>query len=459
MPSSRKTTVPVASPWPFSISTTNTTRKKVTPLASKTPRVSRHNGRSGAHGVYNPKHNDRQFDTAHADNIHDDLTAHNLYWDYQNGLRTHAENASGQYPTFAQVEHDFYAQRYAGYLAEQSARNEKAGHAKRNRSVDDLLNDARICPEETIYQIGKEGDCPPPDLLLAIVQEFMDTIRDRYGSNVHILDWALHLDETSPHIHARQVFDVENRYGEIEPKQEKALEALGIPLPFPDKKPGRLNNRKITYDSICRDLLLDICQEHGLAVETQAIYGGKAYREKNDYIIESQREKIAELERTNAELTSANEAQTRLLAEKDAELQDTLDQLSNTDILLQNVSEIALREAMTTVTEEAVQTTQEETNKIIEERKALLMSPRNTMRERDRNLVYDWLSEAGNAILEKTGDILKTVLRKFRLSYMPELLTERIIEKSRPSVDDLIQKYAQKNIERKKAAHRSGMER
>ena len=54
-------------------------------------------------------------------------------------------------------------------------------------------------------------------------------MQENFGSNVKILDWALHLDETSPHIHARQIFFYRNRYGEIEPKEEKALEALGIP--------------------------------------------------------------------------------------------------------------------------------------------------------------------------------------------------------------------------------------
>ena len=37
----------------------------------------------------------------------------------------------------------------------------------------------------------------------------------------------MHLDEATPHIHERHVFDCENRYGEIAPQQEKALEALG----------------------------------------------------------------------------------------------------------------------------------------------------------------------------------------------------------------------------------------
>ena len=164
-------------------------------------------------------------------------TSLNLYWDCINGLRTHEENSTGQYPTFTQHEHDEYERRYGHYVAEQNRRNIKAGHAKRNRTVDDLLADARICPEETIYQMGEEGDCPPPEVLTAIVTEFFATMEERFGEHVHVLDWALHLDETSPHIHARQVFDIVNRYGECEPKQEKALEALGIPLPEPDKKP------------------------------------------------------------------------------------------------------------------------------------------------------------------------------------------------------------------------------
>ena len=50
-----------------------------------------------------------------------------------------------------------------------------------------------------------------------------------------VLDWALHLDESTPHIHERHVFDCENKYGEIAPQQEKALEALG----FRPARPGQ----------------------------------------------------------------------------------------------------------------------------------------------------------------------------------------------------------------------------
>ena len=416
-------------------------------MANQKPRVSRHNGRAGKHGVYNPKHNDRQFDVAHAENINQDRTRLNLYWDWQNGLRNHEENQSGQYPTFNQVERDFYEQRYGDYLAGQAARNVRAGHAGRNRTVDDLLSDARICPEETIYQIGKEGDCPPPEVLLEIIQEFMATIQERFGSHVHVLDWSLHLDETSPHIHARQVFDIENRYGEIEPKQEKALEALGIPLPFPEKKPGRQNNRKITFDSICRELLLNICEEHGLEVERDAIYGGRENREKNDYIIQAQRERIAELEQRNAELTADNEAQSRIIAQKSAELDEKMEKLADADTVLEAVADTAYREAVKVVAAEAIRETQEQDLMVLEKGRQQVMSPETKMKQKDRELVADWFVRAANTLKKRAKSILEKVIEALRLPATRDAAKAKIKEQAKPSIIELLQNYKQKSQE------------
>ena len=85
------------------------------------------------------------------------------------------------------------------------------------------------------------------------------------------------------------MFDCENQYGEIAPQQEKALEALGFELPEPDKPVGRKNNRKITFDSACRVLLFDVAKKHGLQLEEEPEYGGRAYLEKQDYILFKQK--------------------------------------------------------------------------------------------------------------------------------------------------------------------------
>lgn len=423
--------------------------------------MSRHNGRAGKHGVYNPKHNDRSFDVANAESIAASRTAMNLYWDCENGLRTHEENLSGLYPTFTQHERNEYEKRYGGFIAGQNARNIKAGHAKRNRTVDDLLNDVRICPEETIYQIGKEGDCPPPEVLLEIVQEFMDTIEERFGKHVHVLDWALHLDETSPHIHARQVFDVENRYGEIEPKQEKALEQLDIPLPFPDKKPSKVNNRKVTFDSMCRELLLGICREHGLEVETEAIYGGRASREKNDYIMEAQQEKIAELERRNAELTADNAEKARLIAAKSVELDAKLEKLSDADTALDAVSDVAYRQAVSVVTAMVVKETQRADREEITALMKQVDSPETHMWKKDRSLVINWLDQARHAIRDTAKQVFERVVAVFKKPEVRTAAKEQIKEKARPAVHDLLHNYANKTTVQKapRAHKRDGEER
>ena len=118
-------------------------------------------------------------------------------------------------------------------------------------------------------------------------------MEEKFGTHVHILDWALHLDEGTPHIHERHVFDCKNNYGELCPQQEKALEELGVPLPNPDKKKGRNNNRKQTFDAECRKMLFRICEKYNLHLQTEPSYGGRGYLEKQDFIIENQKEKIS----------------------------------------------------------------------------------------------------------------------------------------------------------------------
>ena len=158
----------------------------------------------------------------------------------------------------------FYRQRYRDFVTGQNERNVKNRHPERNKETGDLLKSKKTCPEETVYQIGTLDNHVPPELLIEIVTEFMEIVNERFGSHVHILNWALHLDESTPHIHERHVFDCENQYGEIAPQQEKALEALGFELPEPEKPVGRKNNRKMTFDSACRVLLFG-CGEKDMA--------------------------------------------------------------------------------------------------------------------------------------------------------------------------------------------------
>ena len=257
-------------------------------------KATRHNGRAGKHGVYDPKHNDRRFDVENSEHINPEMTKYNVYWDcYQGYSLPNEEDRRAQF-TFTEVEKAFYVKNYSDHVDGQNERNRKSRHTDRNKTIDGMLGNSKTCPEETLLQLGNIDGAVTPDVLAQISAEYFEEFNKRYGSHVHILDWALHLDETTPHIHERHVFDAVNQYGELCPQQEKALEELGFELPNPDKKKGKFNNRKMSFDEECRKLFISICQKHGLEIDVEPVYGGVSYLEKQDYILMNQQRRIAE---------------------------------------------------------------------------------------------------------------------------------------------------------------------
>jgi len=302
-------------------------------------KLTRHNGRSGKNGAYNPKHNDRRFDIANSEHIDEDRAKQNVYWDCYQGFHfpKDQEQEDRIVYSFEQVERAFYSERYDDFCEGQHERNRKTGHSNRDRTTEDLRLDKKTCPEESLIQIGTMEKSVPPAVLAKIAAEFFEEFDRRFGEHIHILDWSLHLDEATPHIHERHVFDCENRYGEIAPQQEKALEALGFDLPNPDQKPGKLNNREMTFDAACRTMLFDICKRHGLHLDQEPEYGGRAYLEKQDYILMKQKEKLAD--------------QDQQIEAKEAELEEITIRISDTEAFVEEVADVAYEKAVEAVTD------------------------------------------------------------------------------------------------------------
>ena len=116
-------------------------------------KLTRHNGRAGTHGTYNPKHNDRSFNLANSEHIDQERAKGNIYWDCYHGIRS-ASDKDKQTAAFSDVEKMFYEIHYAHFVENQNARNAKIRHTERNRTIEDLLAGKKTCPEETIYQFG-----------------------------------------------------------------------------------------------------------------------------------------------------------------------------------------------------------------------------------------------------------------------------------------------------------------
>ena len=179
-------------------------------------KMTRHNGRAGKNGVYNPKHNDRQFNVGNSEHIDADRARQNVYWDCFQGFRTGRDEAQD---SFADVERNFYRVFYSGSVEAQNQRNIRNRHPERNKTTDDLLQDKRTCPEESILQIGKIGESVDGETLVKIACAFFAEMEERYGEHIHFLDWSLHVDEGTPHILERHVFDCPDDYGFLKPQQ------------------------------------------------------------------------------------------------------------------------------------------------------------------------------------------------------------------------------------------------
>ena len=144
-------------------------------------KMTRHNGRAGKNGVYNPKHNDRQFNVGNSEHIDADRARQNVYWDCFQGFRTGRDEAQD---SFADVERNFYRVFYSGSVEAQNQRNIRNRHPERNKTTDDLLQDKRTCPEESILQIGKIGESVDGETLVKIACAFFAEMEERYGEHI-----------------------------------------------------------------------------------------------------------------------------------------------------------------------------------------------------------------------------------------------------------------------------------
>ena len=396
-------------------------------------KLTRHNGRAGTHGTYNPKHNDRSFNLANSEHIDPERAKGNIYWDCFHGFRSalDPQDPDDLAATFSEVERQFYESSYSEFIEKQNERNAKIRHTERNRSIPDLLSSRKTCPEETIYQMGTLDEHASAEDLMNIVTEFIEEFKVKYGEHVHVLDWALHLDESTPHIHERHVFDCENKYGEVAPQQEKALEALGFELPDPDKPLSRRNNRKITFDAACRKMLFEIAKRHGLELEEEAEYGNRKYLEKQDFILAKQKAQLAAQQSKLDELTL---------------------KVSDMETLLENVSAAAYDKAVEVVTNVVRAETRKEDMRMIEDTKKWVLSPER----KAPKVTREYTAKHLDTVLDKFLKTMQTTAARLQEKIMkPEVRQkgkEQVKEKARDSVLQLLNRLQAEQTQRKPSA-------
>ena len=259
-------------------------------------RVSQHSGRQGS-----AKHNDRSFMVGrsnewrleHAPHIDTTRTMENVVWTWDG--QTDIETS----------ERTWYEQEYQQAQERTNDRYRREGHADRCKTTDQLYEGRLTRPEEMILQVGTQADNIDPAEFAQAVDRYLDKLDEwdtAHGGHMHILSIALHVDESSPHLHIRRVWDYRDGDGLTRLGQARALEAAGVPLPDPTKPTGRYNNRKMSFDSMARGWWQECCREQGWDIETES-RPGMRHKDKRDYI----RDQIAaELDTARQEATAAD---------------------------------------------------------------------------------------------------------------------------------------------------------
>lgn len=256
-------------------------------------RTTSHSGRFNRQTgeVFSANHNDRNFDLDNAEHINADLTQFNKYYTCYPGDMS-----------FQEIERKYYTENFKEALEAKNERYKASGHAEDVKSIDDLLKSRRTCPEEVIYQVGTQKQTIKPELLDEICRKQL-TWEQKQFPQAKILDAALHVDEATPHMHVRKVWEAQGKDGKIV-SQTKALEQMGVERPDKTKAKSRYNNAKMTYTRACREHFQELCKEYDLEIETEPQEASKSGLALKEYQRRQEEEKLKEAEK---QLESVNE--------------------------------------------------------------------------------------------------------------------------------------------------------
>ena len=216
---------------------------------------------------------------------------------------------------------------------------------------------------------------------------------------------------------------------------------MGFELPDPEKKSGKYNNRKMSFDAECRKLFLESCKKFGLEVEEEPIYGGKKYLEKQEYIIEKLNADIKDLYDT---IDTWQEIGEQLQAENERLTQENKNlelKIEDVEGLLKEVSEVAYDKACDTLVDEITDKVREEDLAEIEDHKKWLMSPERKAPKNLRDYAFQQMESLQKKLGKFRDRIISRVRKAFKLPEMKDKFIEEIMEETRPSTLALLDKY------------------
>lgn len=207
------------------------------------------------------KHNDRNFNLNKAKHIDKTRQNENFY------INRYLDDTI----TFEECERRYYQENYLQWLEAQNEKYRKRRQYVYVRSIDDLRKAEKTQPKEIILQIGNKDNHTDKETLFKCIHQFNEEFNKRYGTNAHILNIAIHNDETTSHAHIRFICDYTDKDGIKKIGTDKALRQLGIKPPKENAKTDRYNNALQTFTEQIRFIWNAIIKGNGIKLDETVI--------------------------------------------------------------------------------------------------------------------------------------------------------------------------------------------
>lgn len=249
----------------------------------------RYNKKTGQ--AYSNRHNDRNYPNERKN----EFGIENITWHRLNGFDEYHQKKFGREPTFEDVEKYYYEKHFGKWLKEDNEKKVKQGHAGRQRKIENILENKKTAPQETILQIGNKDHKPETkeeqldwgNRVAEMSLKYIERVIQRFPQYKPI-NYAVHMDEESIHVHERGVFIAIREDGTEYPHQRDALLQMGVERPDPDKERGQWNNEKMTFTEECRQIWQELTREYfpEFELDVKPERPGKRSMDLIDYQIE-----------------------------------------------------------------------------------------------------------------------------------------------------------------------------
>lgn len=275
-------------------------RDGVKTMAEKIKATARQSRATSSGKVFNPNHNTNEQLRATEPHIDASRMVDNFYIEIQAGnVEVKHEGGKGGYFS-ATTERKRYEELYGDGLEARNARYREKGKKDNERTLSKLFRDIKTAPIEGIYQIGnKNTDISRKELgekLYIAFQDFFGQIKEKYSGNLIPLDFSLHMDEATPHIHFRYTLGAVDKFGYFMPNQTQALKEMGFDRQDTTKERSRYNNAGVTYSDATREMFYQCCEKLGLVIDREVESPSRRQEEIHLFKFHKMQEDIARLE-------------------------------------------------------------------------------------------------------------------------------------------------------------------